>query len=255
MVAIPPGRFRMGTLDNNILHVNAMPVHDVQINYSFAVGKYEVTYSEWDACVADGGCVGSQPSRLELNGFASCVHCIKYHPKDREWGWGRYPVTFVSWKDAKNYVSWLSRKTGQSYRLLSESEWEYVARAGTTTKYSWGNDIGRNRANCKGCGSQWDGKQTPPVGSFPANRFGLYDMHGNASELVEDCFNSNYSGGAPEDGSSWASGFRNCAMRSVRGGSWQSAPLYLHSATRWGSGSELPSGNAAGLRVARTLSQ
>ena len=98
----------------------------------------------------------------------------------------------VSWDDAKEYVAWLSRKTGKSYRLLTEAEWEYAARAGASTKYSWGNEIGRNQANCHSCGSQWDNMKTGPVGSFTANAFGLHDMHGNVWEWVEDCWHVSY---------------------------------------------------------------
>ena len=117
-------------------------------------------------------------------------------------GRGRQPVINVTWDDAQRYVAWLSKMTGKPYRLLSEAEWEYAARAGTQTAYSWGDEIGKGNANCNGCGSQWDNKQTAPVGSFAPNAFGLYDMHGNVWEWVEDCFHDNYNG-APEDGSAW----------------------------------------------------
>ena len=165
------------------------------IGRPFAVGVYEVTFGEWDACVSGGG-------------------CGEYRPDDEGWGRGRRPVVNVSWEDAKAYVRWLSRKTGEGYRLLSESEWEYVARAGTRTKYWWGNEIGRNRANCDGCGSRWDSRQTAPVGSFSANGFGLYDVHGNVREWVEDCW----------DG--------DCGRRVLRGGSWIFYPRFLRSAYR-----------------------
>ena len=137
-----------------------------------------------------------------------------------------------SWNDAKEYVGWLSSQTGAEYRLLSESEWEYAARAGSGTKYSWGNEIGVNRANCARCDSQWDFKQTAPVGSFAPNAFGLYDMHGNVYEWVEACWNASYAG-APSDGSAWRSG--NCAERVLRGGSWGDVPWNLRAAYRYGS--------------------
>ena len=108
----------------------------------------------------------------------------------------------VSWDDAKAYVAWLSKKTGKTYRLLTEAEYEYATRAGTQTAYPWGNDIGENNANCRGCGSQWDGKQTAPVGSFSPNGFGLYDMVGNVGQWTEDCYHDSYNG-APADGSAW----------------------------------------------------
>jgi formylglycine-generating enzyme required for sulfatase activity len=115
-----------------------------------------VTFDDWDACVADGGCNG-------------------YKPSDQGWGRGRRPVINVSWDDAKAYVAWLSTKTSKPYRLLREAEYEYATRAGTLTAYPWDNDIGKNNANCERCGSQWDNKQPASVGSFAANRFGLYD--------------------------------------------------------------------------------
>ena len=159
------------------------------------------------------------------------------------------PVVNVNWNGAKAYVRWLSDKTGKQYRLLSEAEWEYAARGGTTTRYSWGDDIDRNRANCEGCGSRWDDKQTAPVGSFAANPFGLYDVHGNVWEWVEDCGNRSYAG-APSDGRAWTRG--DCRRRVLRGGSWVDIPRYLRSAFRFGGRSGNRSSNW-GFRVARTL--
>ena len=228
MVGVLSGSFTMGSPsdegsdDESLQHIvldyihipdylNEGPQHIVHIDYRFAVGVYEVTFAEWDACVADGGCGG-------------------YVPDDEGWGRGNRPVINVSWDDAQSYVRWLSQKTGESYRLLSESEWEYVARAGSTTQYSWGNDIGHNRANCGGCGSQWDNEQTAPVGSFSPNVWGVHDMHGNVSEWVEDCGNDSYAG-APTDGSAWESG--DCGERVMRGGSWYDRPRYLRSADRF----------------------
>ena len=151
-------------------------------------------------------------------------------PDDEGWDRGTRPVINVFWEDAQSYVSWLSSQTGEAYRLLSQAEWEYVARAGTQTAYSWGNSIGSNRANCDGCGSQWDDRQTAPVGAFSANAFGVHDMHGNVWDWVEDCSHESYSG-APTDGSAWLSG--NCDLRESRGGSWLNAsPWYLRSANR-----------------------
>ena len=229
MVVIPAGRFRMGDLNDGTAD-NEKPAHDVRIGYSFAVGKYAVTFSQWDACVSDGGCGG-------------------YRPGDWGWGRGRLPVIYVSWDDAKRYVSWLSRKTGQSYRLLSESEWEYVARAGTRTKYSWGDSIGTVNANCDGCGSQWDNTKTSPAGSFRPNDFGLYDVHVNVWEWVEDCWHENYSG-SPTDGASWTSG-GNCSRRVLRGGSWNNKPRNLRAANRNRNNSDNRNNNN-GFRVART---
>ena len=148
----------------------------------FAVSKFEVTFEQWEACVAVGACA---------------------HVPDSGMGRNTQPVINVSWDDVQRYVAWFSKMTGRPYRLLSEAEWEYAARAGTTTAYSWGGAIDENNANCKGCGSQWDDRQTAPVGSFAPNAFGLYDMrNGNVWEWVEDCFHDNYEG-APKDGSPW----------------------------------------------------
>ena len=227
---IPAGRFRMGCVSGRDCDDDEFPVREVTIPRAFAVSAHEVTFGEWDACVAGGGCGG-------------------YLPDDRGWGRGRRPAINVSWNDAQAYVAWLSSRTGAEYRLLSESEWEYVARAGSSTAYSWGDGIGSNRANCDGCGSRWDNSQTAPVGSFAANAFGVHDMHGNVWEWVEDCWNDSYAG-APADGSVWLSG--ECNRRVLRGGSWFYNPRYPRSAGR----SWVTAGNRSsflGFRVARTL--
>ena len=211
MVVVPSGSFTMGSLSGEEGRNNdESPRHVVRIDYRFAVGMYEVTFAEWNACVNAEG-------------------CRRYVPDDEGWGRGNRPVINVSWEDAQSYVLWLSTRTGHKYGLLSESEWEYVARAGTDTRYSWGNEIGLNRANCAGCGSRWDIKQTAPVGSFSANAWGVHDMHGNVWEWVEDCYNDSYVG-APSDRSAWQSG--NCSKRVLRGGSWYYGPRLLRSADR-----------------------
>ena len=196
---------------------------------SFALGVYEVTFAEYDR-------------------FANATG--RDRPNDRGWGRGGRPVIYVSWGDAVAYASWLSAETGEEYRLPSESEWEYAARAGTATRYGWGQDIGRNRANCSECGSRWDGEQTAPAGSFPANAWGLHDMAGNVWEWVEDCWHENYAR-APRDGSAWTSG-ADCGRRVLRGGSWNDLPAVLRSANRVGgdAGDRIGSG---GFRVSRTL--
>jgi formylglycine-generating enzyme required for sulfatase activity len=138
--------------------------------------------------------------------------------------------------------------TGKTYRLLTEAEWEYAARAGTTTSYYWGGEIGKNNANCDGCGSQWDNKQTAPVGSIKPNAFGLCDMASNVWQWVEDCYHANY-GGAPADGSAWPG--RDCNNRVLRGGSWVYDSQYLRAASR----SRITSvdrDNNMGFRVGRT---
>ena len=231
MVVVPAGSFMMGSApDEEGRDNDEGPVHRVTIEKPFAVGKYEVMFAEWDACVADGGCGGHRPG-------------------DKGWGRGRRPVINVSWNNAKAYVRWLSDKTGKPYRLLSEAEWEYAARAGTTTRYNWGDDIGRNRANCDGCGSGWDNEQTAPVGSFPANGFGLYDLHGNVWEWVEDCRNPSYAG-APADGSARING--DCSSHVLRGGSWYNEPKNVRVALRISYATESRS-YSHGFRVARTL--
>lgn len=203
------------------------PQHEVAISKPFAVGKFTVTFAEWDACVQGGGC-----------------------PKaaDSDWGRDNRPVINVSWDDANAYVTWLTRLSGKPYRLLSEAEWEYAARAGTKTKYWWGDDIGEGNANCSGCKSLWH-EQTAPVGSFKPNAFGLYDMHGNVWQWVEDCWHKNHDG-APNDGSAWITG--DCSLRVVRGGSWYNLPQYLRAAYRFGDdpGYRL---NNFGFRLARTI--
>lgn len=230
MVVIPNGQFRMGCVSGQDCFNSELPVHDVTIPQAFAVSKYEVTFDDWDACVVAGGCGG-------------------YRPDDEGWGRGRRPVINVSWSDAQEYVAWLSRQTSQTYRLLSEAEWEYVARAGSSTAYSWGNDVGSNRANCDGCGSQWDSIQTASVGSFPANPFGVHDTSGNVWEWVEDCWNESYAG-APSDGSVRPSG--DCSRNVSRGGAWSFGPNTLRSANR-GRDSSGGRYNNTGFRVAQAL--
>ena len=152
----------------------------------------------------------------------------------------------MSWDDAKGYVRWLSRKAGMAYRLPSEPEWEYAARAGTQTAYSWGDEIGVHRANCDGCGSQWDDDRTAPVG-FGANAWGLHDMRGNVWEWVEDCWNGSYAG-SPADGSAWLAGFRT--VRVLRGGSWNYSPSFLRAAN-WSRYFAHVRDSTFGFRVAR----
>jgi formylglycine-generating enzyme required for sulfatase activity len=218
MVAVPAGSFAMGTTASDPGHeADESPQHDVSIPRALAVGKFEVTFAEWDACVAGGGCEG-------------------YRPSDDGWGRGNRPVIHVSWNDAQSYVAWLSRRTGKPYRLPSESEWEYAARAGTLTPYFWGLTASRDRANyggdicCSGLAQgsdRWE--NTSPAGSFPPNAFGLHDMLGNVWEWTGDCQNKNYEG-APRDGGAWTTG--DCAVRVLRGGSWLSDPGFVRSAIR-----------------------
>ena len=200
MVVVPVGLVRHGVAGNEPKRVSHEgPQRKVVVASRFAVGRLEVTFDQWDACVADGG-------------------CNAHRPVDDGRGRGRQPVINVSWNDAKAYVAWLSGRTGKTYRLLTEAEWEYAARAGTTTTYPWGAQIGFNNANCEGCGSQWEKLRAAPAGSFSPNAFGLHDMNGNLWEWVEDCYNNSFSG-APTDGSAWLAG--NCGSHVLRGGSWR----------------------------------
>ncbi len=206
------------------------------IGESFAVGAYEVTFEEWDACVVADGCNG-------------------YRPDDEGWGRGRLPVVNVSWEDAQRFVAWLSDETGKPYRLLSESEWEYVARAGAKTPFYTGSTISASQANYDANYTYSNGrtgvyrKQTMEVGSFQPNASGLYDVHGNVWEWVEDCEHDSYQG-APSDGRARTSG--DCSRRVIRGGSWKDAPEYLRSANR-GYGKPGARHEDLGFRLARTL--
>ena len=229
MVVIPAGEYRRGCRSDCDYFVmdNAQPVQKVRVK-SFELGKYEVTFEEYDRFTSETG---------------------RERAADKGWGRGRRPVINVSWEDAVAYTRWLSQQTGARYRLPTEAEWEYAARAGTETLYSWGNQIGRNRANCIGCGSRWDGQQTAPVGSFGANGWGLHDMHGNVWEWVQDCWSDSYRG-APTDGTAWESG--DCVVRVMRGGSLRNVPTGMRSAFRyWGSSSLRI--YSYGFRVARTV--
>jgi len=240
MVRIRAGNFLMGCLPtescDGLDGSNSKPAHRVQIA-AFDLGKYEVTFAEWDACSADGGCNSTPP--------------------DEGWGRGNRPVTNVSWNDAQQYVAWLSRKTGKSYRLPNEAEWEYAARAGTTTAFSTGNCIDTRHANfdgnlfSAGCAGQAGVylEKTQPVGTYPANPWGLYEMHGNVLEHVEDCWHSDYRG-APEDGTAWRG--EDCSSHVVRGGAWRQGPSISRSSFR---NMHFPDArsNFSGFRVARTL--
>jgi len=239
MVVVPAGSFLMGSpFDEPERDDDEGPQHRVTIAKPFAVGVYEVTFSEWDACVEDGGCYG-------------------YHLEDEEWGRERRPVISVSWEDARAYTKWLSNKTSEDYQLLTEAEWEYVARAGTTTPFHFGSTITTDQASYDGiytynggAEGEYRGK-TVPVGSFPANRFGLYDVHGNIGEWVADCYDKHAyqtHKGYPEMAGSW----QESCLRVLRGGSWDSAPGVLRSASRSGDAAYLRN-RLVGFRVARTL--
>ena len=239
MVVVPAGSFLMGSpISEKRRDDDEGPVHRVTIPQPFAVGRYEVTFDQWDACVSEGEC--------------------SHVPHDAGWGRGNRPVINVSWHDAGEYVDWLSDKTGKRYRLLSEAEWEYAARAGTRGPFHFGETISTEQANYNGTrgldGSFAGGlyrERTVSVGSFPGNAFGLHDVHGNVWEWVEDCWHGSYHG-APSDGSAWTLG-GDCDIRVLRGGSWVSfTPRLLRSANRLWYDSGVRS-YSYGFRVARTL--
>jgi formylglycine-generating enzyme required for sulfatase activity len=236
MVVVPAGSFTMGAPENEFERRDGEARLRVSIAVPFAVDRFAVTFDEWDACVADGGCNG-------------------YEPADQGWGRGKHPVINISWNDANGYAAWLSRKTGKSYRLLSEAEREYVTRAGTTTPFWWGSSIGTAQANYNGTFTYGNGSEgeyrerTVPVDSFRPNSWGLYQVHGNVWERTEDCWNDSNNGN-PGDGSARTTG--DCTRRVVRGGSWSAYPGVLRSAYRIGD-LTIYRGPFFGFRVARAL--
>lgn len=228
MVVIPAGEFTQGSpASEEEREGNEGPQRRVSVP-SFALGQYEVTFDQWDACVASSG----------------CSHC----PDDEGWGRGLRPVINVSWDDVQQYVVWLNGQVeGSPYRLPSESEWEHAARAGTSTAYPWGSKIGSGNANCVECQDGYE--YTAPVGSFSAKGFGLHDMHGNVWEWVQDCWNGNYSG-APTNGSARQQG--SCGRSVLRGGSWINKGRSLRSGNR-NEKRRVNRNNIYGFRIARTL--
>ncbi len=206
MVLVPPGKLAMGSTDGLPFET---PVHEVTISKPFYIGRREVTFAEWDACLAEGGC--------------------QFRPSDRGLGRGLNPVVNLDWNDAKVYLAWLSRKTGGTYRLPTEAEWEYAARAGTTSAYYWGDAVEKDHANCVGCTANPVGK-IMPTGSFPPNAFGLLDMAGNAAEWVEDCWADNYKN-APNDGSAYTK--PDCRERVLRGGAFNNDQRFARTAARF----------------------
>ncbi len=241
LVIVPAGEFMMGSADNEAgRDSNEGPQRKVVIKRPFAVGKFEVTFAQWDACVAEGGC--------------------KHKPGDEGWGRSKRPVINVSWRDATQYVAWLSTKTGRPYRLLTEAEWEYAARGVTNATdphppFSTGPTINYKQANYDANFTYGGGRmgvyrqKTVDVGSLPKNAFGLHDMHGNVWEWVQDCYRDSYKG-APTDGSAVEAS--DCRLRILRGGSWNYYPQLLRSAYRYATAPDVRL-DMAGLRVARPL--
>ena len=236
MIVIPAGSFVMGSPPGEPGRLKTEgPQHRVTIPYSLAVSTYPITFNEWDECVAESGCRG-------------------YTPYDEHWGRNNHPVVNVSWDDAQSYVAWLNAKTGKRYRLLSEAEFEYAERAGTSTPYSAGQTITVAQANfldpADPPGNPTIGRATTPVGTFPPNGFGLYDMQGNVWQWVEDCWHDSYSAKGPADGKAWSTG--DCQRRVVRGGAFNRDRTFLRSASRYWIVGQLRSA-LAGFRIARDL--
>jgi formylglycine-generating enzyme required for sulfatase activity len=229
MVVISAGSFEMGDITGERSN-REQPAHRVTFKKSFAIGKFEITFAQWDACVTSGGC--------------------KHPANDKNYGRGQRPVGDISWNDAMEYVTWLSQKTEQHYRLPTEAEWEYVRRADSKTNFTWGDRLGSGNAVCYSCGiGGVDVVISTPVGSLAANPYGVFDMVGLVSEWVEDCGNNNYIG-APVDGSAWLTG--DCKRRVERGGSWYDEENYLVPSYRYSKNVDARQEDR-GFRVARSL--
>jgi formylglycine-generating enzyme required for sulfatase activity len=205
LVYLFPGSFVMGSDSGD---PSEQPAHHVALGAPFAIGKYEVTVAEWNACVEAGACqrVGQHAN-----------------PPPKA------PIRDVSWDDAQQYVKWLRTSSGKPYRLPSEAEWEYAARGGTSTRYWWGDEMATGKANCKDCGPPWRSEGPADAGSFAANPNGLHDMNGSVWEWVDDCWHSSFKG-TPADGKAWNE--PNCSVRVIRGGSWREPAPYRASSTR-----------------------
>lgn len=236
MVVVPDGKVLLGSPGSEAGRQKTEgPQVEISIGRPFAISKFEVTYDQWETCALEGGCGG-------------------YRPKDAGAGKGNLPVAYVSWEDAKAYVAWLRQRTGQPYRLLSEAEWEYAAKAGAGTAYSTGSDILTTQANFDG--SQQAGVRkvgeylgrASEVGTYPANAFGIFDMHGNVAEWVEDCWNDSHAG-APADGSPRSG---DCARRVAKGGAWYFEASFARAAARM-SYPVAKRLNIVGLRIARDV--
>jgi formylglycine-generating enzyme required for sulfatase activity len=225
MMPLPAGRFIMGADDQRDTYG---PAYDRAMPRRFAIAATEITFDQYEACVAASACRGDQ--------------------SDHDWGRGAQPVINVSWHDAVDFAAWLSRKTGASYRLPTEAEWEYAARGGTVTRYPWGDAVGEGHANCRRCGTVWSGRAPAPVAQFSPNVFGLYDMNGNLSEWVVDCWRENHTSDETDVGTEEGI----CKARVTRGGDWYYFPILSTSAARKSNAPNLWS-YTIGFRVVRDL--
>ena len=234
MTVVPSGKFNMGSPETEMNRGDdESPQRIVTVNYDFAVGIFEVTYEQWEHCFINFGC--------------------DHNPIDNGWGRGQHPVSNVSCLDANQYVKWLSKQTGSQYRLLTEAEWEYVARAGSTAKFWWGDESPIGKAVCIKCDLSGEtNNMSMPVGTYPPNSFGLHDLHGNVWEWVEDCWSKDYSG-HPLYADAYKSESQ-CKRRVLRGGAWPNGGRHLRSANRSWKGPTHRSTNGKGFRVAMTLS-
>jgi formylglycine-generating enzyme required for sulfatase activity len=236
MVVVPAGRFLMGAAKAEKGRQAAEePQHEVTVAAPFAISEFEITFDEWEACALEGG-------------------CANYRPQDSGWGRGRRPVIYVSYDDTKAYIEWLRQKSGKAYRLPSEADWEFAARAGTSTPFAAGETLAPTQANFDASNLPGTRKQgtyqgtTVEVGTFPANPYGLHDMEGNVFEWVEDCANKNHAG-APADASPRGG---DCSRRVAKGGAWYYEAEFARPSARMSfpKGSRL---NVIGFRVARPL--
>ncbi|BCQ25505.1 SUMF1/EgtB/PvdO family nonheme iron enzyme [Caballeronia sp. NK8] len=227
LIPLSPGSFTMGSNNDDPAE---KPPHRVSIGHPFAIGKYEVTFEQWNACVDAGAC-----TRIAPEGDTAPP--------------ANAPMRNVSWDDAQVYVKWLSKMGGKAYRLPTEAEWEYAARGGTQSTYWWGDQMKKGTADCKDCGDPYKPEAPTPVGSFAANPYGLYDMNGSVWEWVADCWHSSYKN-APADGRAWDD--PSCSVRVIRGGSWREGAAYMQSATRFKYSSSVRQ-SQNGFRVARDL--
>jgi formylglycine-generating enzyme required for sulfatase activity len=228
MVRLPTGSFTMGDAAARKIESGT---HDVKINTPFAASRFEVSFEQWDRCVSGGGC--------------------KHRPDDKGWGRGKFPVINVSLEDVIGYLSWLSRKTGQTYRLPSETEWEYLARGGADKRWPWGDQPDGAKMNCRDCGGKWAGRQTAPVDSYVPNGYGVAGAIGNVWEMTRDCKNESYRG-SPTDEQPWLTG--DCSFVILRGASWDTEKKQTYVAVRnW-----MPTDSrhdVVGFRVVRELSK
>ncbi len=226
MVIIPAGTYERGQKAGDF---DELPLQTVTISKPFALSRYEITFEEYDE-------------------YCRATNCTK--PEDSSWGQGNRPVINVSWKEAQAYIAWLSEKTGARYRLPTDAEWEYAARAGASTRFYWGDDVGEEQSNCAGCQIIWGSERTARVGRFKPNGFGLFDMAGNVFEWTQDCWNNTYeniglNGEAYENPT-------GCGKRVIRGGGWSFPPKEIRSANRW---RDFPTRRSddTGFRVVREL--